>query len=184
VSDPIAGSRRTPAGHELRWQAAVLGSRNPLPLFFIQHLTPIEERRGLGTSTHPNGVFKIERAYIVTHDAEGDALKYAEVLGMPSPKVERGTVIMSDMAIFQLGETGLGLAQPYAHGPAAEALERRGPGPFQTLFRTTGMDAAASWMHEHGMPPPARGIRNTGEHAMLVLPADAFGAYIGFVGPA
>jgi hypothetical protein len=46
------------------------------------------------------------------------------------------------------------------------------------------MDAAAKWMADHGMPPPARGVRNTGEHAMLVLPADACGAYIGFVGPA
>jgi hypothetical protein len=34
------------------------------------------------------------------------------------------------------------------------------------------------------MPPPARGVRNTGEQAMLVDPAEACGAYIGFVGPA
>jgi len=32
-------------------------------------------------------------------------------------------------------------------------------------------------------PPPARGVRNTGEQAMLATPADACGAYIGFVGP-
>ena len=31
---------------------------------------------------------------------------------------------------------------------------------------------------------PARGIRNTGEHAMLVAPEQACGVYIGFVGPA
>lgn len=184
VSDPMPGSRRTPTGQELRWRTAFLGAGNPLALFFIQHLTPLAERRGPNASPHPNGVFKIERAYVVTHDAVADAVQYAKVLGMPSPPVEKGTVIMSDMAIFQLGDCALGVAQPYASGPAAEALERRGPGPFQTLFRTTGMDAAARWMHEHGMPPPARGIRNTGEHAMLVLPADAFGAYIGFVGPA
>ena len=29
----------------------------------------------------------------------------------------------------------------------------------------------------------ARGVRNTGEQAMLVTPGDACGAYIGFVGP-
>jgi hypothetical protein len=46
------------------------------------------------------------------------------------------------------------------------------------------MDAAASWMTDHGMPPPSRGIRNTGEQAMLVGPEHACGAYIGFVGPA
>jgi hypothetical protein len=43
------------------------------------------------------------------------------------------------------------------------------------------MDAAAGCMADHGVPPPARDIRNTGEQAMLVPPADAYGAYIGFV---
>jgi hypothetical protein len=33
------------------------------------------------------------------------------------------------------------------------------------------------------MPPLARGVRNTGEHAMLATPGEACGAYIGFVGP-
>jgi len=46
------------------------------------------------------------------------------------------------------------------------------------------MDAAARWMAGHGVPPPARGTRNTGEQAMLVLPAHACGVFIGFVGPA
>jgi len=36
----------------------------------------------------------------------------------------------------------------------------------------------------HGVPPPARGIRNTGEQAMLDMPEHACGVYIGFVGPA
>ncbi len=64
------------------------------------------------------------------------------------------------------------------------ALARRGPGPFQVLYRTRSMNAAARHMADHGLPPPARGVRNTGEQAMLVGPPDACGAYIGFVGPA
>ncbi|OGA39567.1 MAG: hypothetical protein A3G24_23855 [Betaproteobacteria bacterium RIFCSPLOWO2_12_FULL_62_13] len=185
VSDAMDGARRTPAGLELRWKLAVLGPANPLPVFFIQHLTPIEERRKQvpGAGSHPNGVFTLERAYIVTPDAEAAAATYAKVLGVPQPPLQRGTVIMSNMAVFQLGPTGLGIAQPYASGPAADALERRGPGPFQALYRTTSMGAAARWMQEHGMPPLARGVRSTGEHAMLAAPAEACGPYIGFVGP-
>ena len=185
VGDAIEGGRRTPPGRELRWKAAMLGPRDPLPIIFIQHLTPIEERRKQvpGAGSHPNGVFTLERAYIVTPDAEAAAATYAEVLGVSQPPLQRGTVIMSNMAVFQLGPTGLGVVQPYAPGPAADALERRGPGPFQALYRTTSMGAAARWMREHGMPPLARGVRNTGEHAMLATPAEACGAYIGFVGP-
>ena len=185
VSDATEGSRRTAAGQELRWKSAALEPGNPLPIFFVEHLTPVEARRGQvpGAGQHPNGVYTLERAYIVAQDAGAVAAICARVLGMPQPPLQKGTVIMSDMAVFQLGPTGLGIVQPYAPGPAAEALERRGPGPFQALYRTTSMGAAVRWMQEHDMPPPARGVRNTGEEAMLVPPRDACGAYIGFVGP-
>jgi hypothetical protein len=103
---------------------------------------------------------------------------------MPVPKIQRGAVIKADMAVFDLGPTGLTVAQAVEPGPAAEALARRGPGPFQVLYRTSSMDAAARFMASHGVPPPARGVRNTGEQAMLVAPEHACGAYIGFVGPA
>lgn len=185
VSDAMAGNRRTPAGQELRWKSAVLGPKNQLPIFFIQHLTPMAERRSQvpAAGDHPNGVYKLERAYIVTHDAEAAAAVYAKVLGMPQPALHKGTVVMSHMAIFEIGPTGLGVVTPYAPGPAADALARRGPGPFQALYRTASMAAAARWMQEHGMPPPTRGVRSNGEHAMLATPEYACGAYIGFVGP-
>jgi hypothetical protein len=185
VSDVMDGDRRTPAGHALRWKRAVLGARNSLPLFFIQHLTAIEHRRKQvpRASGHPNQVYALERAYIVTADAEREAAQYAQVLGIAKPPLQRGTVIMSNMAVFQIGPTGLGIAQPYAAGPAAETLERRGPGPFQVLYRTKSMGAAARWMSEQGLPPLPRGVRNTGEHAMLAAPEIACGAYVGFVGP-
>jgi hypothetical protein len=57
VSDVMDGGRRTPAGQELRWKAAALGTRNPLPVFFIQHVTPIAgAASSAGRRQHPNGV--------------------------------------------------------------------------------------------------------------------------------
>jgi hypothetical protein len=184
VNDAVDG-RRAQGSQEFRWKAATLGPKNPLPLFFIQHLTPLAERRKHtpGGGPHPNAVFKLERTYVVYKDLRAAGTEYAKVLGMPAPEPHKGTVIMADMSVFQLGPHGLGIVSPYAAGPAAEALERRGPGPFQALYRTHSMGAAARWMQEHGMPPLARGTRNTGEQAMLVPPTEAFGAYIGFVGP-
>jgi hypothetical protein len=186
VSDPTDGGRRTPGGQELRWRAASLGPMNPLPIFFIQHLTPLPERRRQvpNAGEHPNSVLRVERAYVAVTDVGKDAATYGRVLGMPVPTVVRGNVIKADMAVYEIGPTGLGVAQPADPGPAAEALARRGPGPFQVLFRTRSMDAAARHMAGHGLPPPARGTRNSGEQAMLVGPPDACGVYIGFVGPA
>jgi hypothetical protein len=144
----------------------------------------VEQKTPAKASRHPNGVLRIERVYIAVKDVAASAAHYARVLGVPPPKMERGTVIHADMAIFQFGPTALGLAQPAAPGVCADALARRGPGPFQILYRTSSMDAAAKWMSDHGVPPPARGIRNTGEQAMLVMPEHACGVVIGFVGPA
>jgi catechol 2,3-dioxygenase-like lactoylglutathione lyase family enzyme len=149
----------------------------------IAYLT-VTARNTEAASRHPNGVQRIERVYIAVKDIAAAATHYARVLGVPPPKMERGTVIQADMAIFQFGPTALGLAQPVAPGVCADALARSGPGPFQILYRTSSMDAAAKWMADHGVPPPVRGVRNTGEQAMLVPPAHACGVYIGFVGPA
>ena len=184
VGDPVDGGRRTPDGHELRWKSARLGASNPLPIFFIEHLTPLAERRRGHTGEHPNGARRTERVYIAVSDVAKAADLYSRVLGVAVPRVQRGNVIKADMAVFDLGPTGLTVAQPAEPGPAAEALARRGPGPFQALYPTRSMDAAARWMAEHGVPPPARGVRNTGEQAMLVEPAHACGVYIGLFGPA
>lgn len=184
IGEAAEGGRRTPAGQELRWKAAVLGKGDSLPVFFIQHLTPLEERRRQVPPTpHPNGVAHIERAYTVVPDLAAAAPAYSRVLGI-QPRMERGTVINADMAVFQLGANGLVVAQPAGPGVADEALKRRGPGPFQILYRTASMDSAARWMTDHGLPPPERGMRNTGEQAMLVPPQFAGGVYLGFVGPA
>jgi catechol 2,3-dioxygenase-like lactoylglutathione lyase family enzyme len=186
VGEPSEGGRRTLAGHELKWKMAVLGPDHPLPVLFIQHLTPLAERRAQlpQAGSHPNGVRRTDRVYIAVPDVAAAAKVYSQVLGMSVPSIQRGPVIKADMAVFDLGPTGLTVAQPAEPGPAAEALSRRGPGPFQVLYRTSSMEAAARWMADHGVPPPTRGVRNTGEQAILVPPEHACGTYIGFVGPA
>jgi hypothetical protein len=184
VSDPANGSRRTPGGVELSWTSATLGAANPLPVFFVQHLTPLDERRRQAPGPNPNGVERIDRAYVAVHDVATAARQYARVLGLAEPPVQRGRVIRADMAVFDVGPTGLAVAQPAEPGAAADALARRGPGPFQVLYRTPSLDGAARWMREQGVPAPARGIRNTGEAAMFVGPEGACGAYVGFVGTA
>ena len=180
------GGRRTPEGQDLRWRAAFLGPRDALPIFFIQHLTPLAERKAqaMRLPSHPNGVTRVERAYIAVSDVTEAARRYARVLGLPVPKIQRGAVIKADMVVFDLGPTGLTVAQPAEPGPAADALARRGPGPFQVLHRVRSLDAALRALADGGLPDTVQGVRNTGERAVLVRPEHAGGAYVGFVGPA
>lgn len=180
------GGRLTPEGQELRWRAAFLGPRDDLPIFFIQHLTPLAERKAQAVKmgSHPNGVMRVERAYVAVPDVAAAARAYARVLGRPVPAIQRGAVIKADMAVFDLGPTGLTVAQPAEPGPAADAMARRGPGPFQVVHRTRSLDAALRALADGGLPEPLQGVRNTGERAVLVRPEHAGGAYVGFVGPA
>ena len=186
VGDIRDGGRRTPEGQELRWRAAFLGPQDALPIFFIQHLTPLAERKAqaMRLPSHPNGVTRVERAYVAVRDVADAAGRYARVLGLPVPKIQRGAVIKADMAVFDLGPTGLTVAQPAEPGPAAEALARRGPGPFQVLHRTRSLGDALRALEKGGVTDTVQGVRNTGERAVLVRPEHAGGAYIGFVGPA
>src|SRR5439155_20149114 len=96
VSDLVDG-RRKQGDAEFRWKSAVLGPQNPLPLFFIQHLTPMAERRKHtpGAGPHPNGVRFLERVYIVVEDLEASVALYSKVLGVSQPRMYKGMVIMS-----------------------------------------------------------------------------------------
>jgi hypothetical protein len=177
VGDPVEHEHHTISGRLLRWKLAMLGSRDALPVAFAQWLVA---RPAPGA--HPNRATRLERAYLAVADLGAASRHYGQVLGLPVPRVQRGTVIKADMAVFDLGPTGLTVAEPAEPGPAAEALARQGDGPFQVLYRTLSMDAAGAWIVDHGQPPPARGVRNTGEQAMLVGPENACGSYVGFVG--
>jgi hypothetical protein len=150
-----------------------------LPLRFVER-PPRKDAPG----THPNGVLHLERTYVVVADLQASVDAYARFLDLPVPPVQQGNVIKADMSIFDVGPVGIGVVQPNGPGPAAQALEQRGPGPFQVLYRTRSMEAAARWIEGHGLPPPAVGTRNTGERAMLVGPEHTFGVFVAFVGPA
>jgi catechol 2,3-dioxygenase-like lactoylglutathione lyase family enzyme len=150
----------------------------PIPLRFVTR-----GRRGERSGDHPNGAQRLERVYVVVADLRPAVETYARVLDLPVPPVERGNVIKADMCVFDVGAVGIGIAQPAGPGPAGEALARSGPGVFQLLFRTRSLRSATRWMTDHGLPPPARGTRNTGGSAMLVGPEHACGIYMAFVGP-
>src|SRR5439155_156536 len=155
----------------------------------------IEAYTRIGFSVHPGG----DHTSGGTHNAIaffGD--DYLELLSVRDGRQhEAGAALMDFLArggglryiALQSDDLAADVAAMRRRGvdvsePSAEGLARRGPGPFRVRYRTRSMDAAAKWMADHGRPPPARGIRNTGEQAMLVEPTDACGVYVGLFGPA
>src|SRR3989440_11087310 len=81
VSDVSDGGRRAPAGQELRWKSARPGPQDPLPIFFIPHVTPLAARRRGHTGRHPHGALGTERVDIAVTGVAQAAATHARVLG-------------------------------------------------------------------------------------------------------
>jgi catechol 2,3-dioxygenase-like lactoylglutathione lyase family enzyme len=142
-----------------------------------------EIRRSLGSPTsHPNTATDLERLYVAVESIDRELKAFETALGLPAPEPEMGTVIMSMMSVFYLGDVGIAVAEPRGEGPTADALAANGPGMFQVLFRAEHLDEADRFMVDHGMPAPARGTRLSGESALLVRPENACGAYLAMAG--
>jgi hypothetical protein len=144
-----------------------------------------EARRAFlaGPTIHPNTARVLERTYFAVESIERDLRLFEVVLGMTAPEPEMGTVIMSLMSVFHIGDIGMAIAEPRGPGPTADALESNGPGLFQVLFRAEHLDEAARLMVENGMPEPERGTRLSGESALLVRPSVACGVFVALAGP-
>lgn len=133
-------------------------------------------------SPHPNTVTTLERIYIAVESMERGLPDFERAFGMTAPEPEMGTVIMSLMSVFYIGDVGIAVAEPRGSGPTGDALAANGPGMFQVLFRAEHLDIAGRHMVDHGMPSPARGTRLSGESALLVEPANACGTYVAMAG--
>lgn len=179
AEDPIDGKD----GSLSRRQATVdLATRVSL----VQHDHDPEARLTYlgGGHAHPNTATALERTYLAVQSIERDLPVFESLLGIPAPEPEMGTVIMSLMSVFYLGDIGIAIAEPRGEGPTADALEANGPGLFQVLFRGEHLDKAARVISVNGAPAPESGTRLSGEKALLNLPENACGAYVALAGPA
>jgi len=154
-----------------------------LPIELIGEREAEENRRSLGSPTsHPNTATVLERVYVAVDSIDRELKAFETALGIPAPEPEMGTVIMSMMSVFSLGDVGIAVAEPRGEGPTADALAANGPGMFQVLFRAEHLDTADRFMVDHGMPAPARGTRLSGESALLVRPENACGTFVAMAG--
>jgi catechol 2,3-dioxygenase-like lactoylglutathione lyase family enzyme len=154
-----------------------------LPIELIGEQEAEENRRSLGSPTsHPNTATVLERVYVAVDSIDRELKAFETALGIPAPEPEMGTVIMSMMSVFSLGDVGIAVAEPRGEGPTADALAANGPGMFQVLFRAEHLDTADRFMVDHGMPAPARGTRLSGESALLVRPENACGTFVAMAG--
>ena len=135
-----------------------------------------------GVIAHPNTATVLERTYLAVESIDRELEMFEQLLGMPAPEPEMGTVIMSMMSVFSIGDIGIAVAEPRGPGPTEDALSANGPGLFQVLFRADHLDRAEAVMVANGVPPPRRGTRLRGESALLVEPAHACNLFVALAG--
>ncbi len=162
-------------------RTAVVDSTIPVRLIEQNHTA--ERPTFVGDATpHPNTATVLERTYLAVESIDRELEMFEQLLGLPAPEPEMGTVIMSMMSVFYLGDVGIAVAEPRGAGPTANALSTNGPGLFQLLFRAEHLDRAAALMVENGVPSPTRGTRLSGESALLVEPAHACNLFVALAG--
>jgi catechol 2,3-dioxygenase-like lactoylglutathione lyase family enzyme len=180
VTDPVV-EPFTAGGNSLSRRVASVDAFIPMRLVERDGADELHALLG-GHRAHPNTATVLERAYVAVESIDRELGAFERALGMPAPKPEMGTVIMSLMSVFYVGTTGIAVAEPRGVGPTADALTARGSGLFQILFRVDHLDEAERFMVEHGMPTPTRGTRLSGESALMVGPEHACGVYVAMAG--
>lgn len=179
VDDPISID-----GRSLRRRTASVDAFIPMKLVEHEHDHDAGELQALlgGPAEHSNTATVLERTYVAVTTIDQELHAFELALGQPAPEPEMGTVIMSLMSVFYIGAVGIAVAEPRGAGPTADALSANGPGMFQILLRADHLDIAEGFMVDHGIPPPARGTRLSGESALLVTPDHACGVYVAMAG--
>ena len=181
VSDPVDDPIDGRGGSRSRRTAAV---DSYIPVGLVEHHHSAAEDPAFvgGATAHPNTATVLERTYLAVESIDRELGRFEQLLGMPAPEPEMGTVIMSLMSVFYVGDVGIAVAEPRGPGPTADALSANGPGLFQVLFRAEHLDRAAALMVENGVPPPNQGTRLSGEKALLVEPAHACNLFVALAG--
>ena len=172
VSAPADGARRTPAGQELRWKAATLGPeiRCRSSSSSTSHRWP-SGARWRGRQASQRGAARGSRL----HRGGGCRARGRDL----QPACSGCRCRRSSAERHQGGHGGVrSRADRPDRGAARRARPcRRGARP----ARARAVPGAVSHTQHgrrraldggHGVPPPARGIRNTGEQAMLVGPQE------------
>ena len=180
VSNPVDDPTARRGGSLPRRTAAV---DSYIPFGLVEQNRTAERSTFVGGAiAHPNTATVLERTYLAVESIGRELEMFEQLLGVPGPEPEMGTVIMSIMSVFYVGDVGIAVAEPRGPGPTADALSTNGPGPFQVLFRAEHLDRAAALMVESGVPPPRRGTRLSGESALLVEPAHACNLFVALAG--
>ena len=180
LQDPRPSDRRTPEGLHLEWMAANLSGSDALPLYFNQHMTPVDVRKtqAPARAPHPNGALRIGGVAIAVQDVAAAGKRYEQVLGRaPGPEHEDATW-GGRAVVYSFPEGAVLLVRPEGKaGPAAEALAARGEGPFGIAVRVQNPAATLRYHQEHGTAVYADAVS-----AVVTRPEAAHGVWLAWVG--
>ena len=161
---PVAGSRRRPDGSMMAWQLGFAAGDpfgRALP-FFIQHDTPLAERRQwTPPGGHPLGATGIPLLSVAVGEMESSVDGYRRLLGKEPEVIEDVPALPARRARFAIGEFRLELLQPQASsGGLAEFVRTQGDGLFMITLSVPDVGEAVAALRQRGTavgdPTPRR----------------------------
>lgn len=130
----------------------------------------------LGTTT-------VVQVGVIVRDVETRAQTWADVFGLPVPKVITTDKVdlahteyqgepseaRAKLAFFDLGQVALELIEPYGSGPSTwrDYLEEHGEGIHHIAFEVKGMSDQVTYLSSKGIPLIQRGEYTGGRYAYV-----------------
>lgn len=149
VPEPLAVSRKTPAGHVLRWHVLLPGGvnwRRPWPFLIQADPANADEDADEPDREHPLGATGVAGLSVVVEDIARGRELYGQRFGLQPAGEDRVPELAADRARFVHEDFGIDLLAPAGAGPLRAELDSAGEGLFQLLLRVADIKAATAWL--------------------------------------
>ena len=148
VPEPLAVSRRTPAGQVLQWHVLLpegVSWRRPWPFLIQADPANPDEHAGTPAPGHPLGATAVAGLSVVVKDLARSEALYGH-FGLAPAGRDRVPELGADRLRFVHEGFGIDLLAPAGAGAVRAELDEAGEGVFQLSLRVKAMARAAAWL--------------------------------------
>lgn len=154
VPEPLAVSRKTPAGYVLKWHVLLPGGvnwRRPWPFLIQADPANADDDADAPNREHPLGATGVAGLSVVVENLARAQELYGRQLGLRPAGQDRVPELAADRARFVHEDFSIDLLAPAGSGPVRAELDAAGEGLFQLLLRVADVQAAAACLAWSGV---------------------------------